>query len=93
MSVCCRRPVPLDIHLIEAIHEDVRDRAIAKKSLERAQAEELIQDVDDQRFAFSKAEGGRILPALDDVEDQPADLGFRLLLTHLRQAVQVQPVE
>ena len=86
-------PVPFDIDLVEPIHEDVRNRAVAKQTLERPQAEELVEDVDHQRFTFLQAEGRRVLAALDDVEDQPTNLRFGLLLTHLRQAVEVEPVQ
>ena len=57
------------------------------------EAEELVEDVDDQRLALGQAERRRLVAALDDLEDDAADLGLRLLLAHLRQPLEVQAVQ
>jgi hypothetical protein len=40
------------VHLVESVDEDVGDGGIAQQPFERAQAEELVQNVVDERFAF-----------------------------------------
>ena len=66
---------------------------IAEQRFERAQAEELVEDVDDERLALGQRERRRLVAALDDLEDDAANLRLRLLLSHLRQPLEVQPVE
>ena len=49
---------------------------ILQQRLERSEAENLVQDVGDQRFALEQAERRRLALALEQPEDQALD--FRL---------------
>ena len=62
--------VPLDVDLVVAVDEDVRDRRIAQQSLERAEAEQLVQDVGDERLALEQAERRLVALALEHAADQ-----------------------
>ena len=44
--------------------------------LERPEAEQLVEDVDDERFALEQAERRRLRLALEHADDQAADLGL-----------------
>ena len=85
--------VPLDVDLIEPVHEDVRDVAILEQHLERAEAEELIEHVADQVLALEQAERRRVRLRLDHRVDQAADLGLGVAAADLVQSLQVEPVE
>ena len=52
--------VALDEHLVVAVDEDVRDVAVLEQRLERSEAEQLVEDVDDQVLALEEAEGRRL---------------------------------
>ena len=49
--------VALDVDLVETVDEDVGDVLVAQQRFERTEAEELVEDVDDQRFALGQASG------------------------------------
>ena len=93
MSVSVELAFALDVHLVVAIDEDVRDRRIAQQHLERTEAKQLVEDVGDQRFALEEAQRRRRALALDHADDQAADLRFRILAAHPRQAIEIQPVQ
>jgi hypothetical protein len=63
-------PVPLDVDLVGAIDQDVRHVGIAQQRLERTQAEQLVDDVRHQAFAFEQAERGRVPLAHEDAGQQ-----------------------
>ena len=48
--------VPLDVDLVVAVDQDVRDVAVLEQRLERPEAEQLVEDVDDQVLALEEAE-------------------------------------
>ncbi len=85
--------VPLDVDLVVPVHEDVGDVRVAQQRLERAEAEQLVQDVDDQALALDEAERGRPRFLPDHLDDQVADLGLGLLARQSVQPLEVQAVE
>jgi hypothetical protein len=85
--------VLFDIHLVEPVDEDVRDGRIRQQHLERPEAEELVQDVGDDRVALVEAERRLVALAIEHAADQRANLGFGVLALHARQAVEIQPVQ
>ena len=53
---------------------------------ERAEAEDLVQDVGDQRIALEQAERRRLALALEQAEDQAADLRLGILALDARSS-------
>ena len=70
---------PLDVDLVVAVDQDVRDVGILQQHLERPEAEDLVQDVGDQRFALEQAERRRLALALEQADDQALDLRLGVL--------------
>ncbi len=85
--------VALDVHLVVAIHEDVRDVAILQQLLERTEAEQLVEDVGDQVLSFVQAERRRLRLILDHPVDQFADLGLGFAAADAREPFEVQLVQ
>ena len=50
-----------------------------QQRLERAEAEQLVEDVGDQRFALEQAERRRLALALEHPDDQAPDLRLGVL--------------
>ncbi len=69
----------LDVHLIVPVDQDVGNRAIGEQRLERSEAEQFVENVDDQAFAFGEAERHLLLLALENGGDERAQFGLRLL--------------
>ena len=83
----------LDVDLVVAVDQNVRDRRIAQQHLERAEAEQLVEDVGDQRLALEQAQRRRRALALDHADDQAADLRLRVFAPHPRQPIEIEPVQ
>ena len=93
MSVSSKLSFTLDEDEIVPVHENVRDRVIAQQRFERTKAEELVQDVRDERLALEKAQrGGRELRFDDDGDNSP-NLGLRFLTFHAREPLEIQAVQ
>ena len=85
--------VTFDVHLVVAVHEDVRDGRVLQQHLERPEPEELMQDVADQGLAFEQAQRRAIALALEHAADQCADFRLGVFALHAREPIQVQPVQ
>ena len=83
--------VALDEDLVVAVDQDVGDGRVLEQRLERAQAEQLVEDVADQLLALGLIERLVLLGQLfvDDV----ADLRLDLLAGHFVERRQVDKVE
>ncbi len=68
-------------------------RRIGQQRFERAEAEQLVEDVADQRLALDEAERHGLGLVVDHRDDQRADLGLGVLAADAAEAVQIQPVE
>ena len=49
-------PIAFDIHLVVLVDEDVGNGTIREQCFERTEAKQLIQNFDDEAFAFGEAE-------------------------------------
>ena len=81
----------LDEDLLVGVDQDVVDRRIAEQRLERPEAEHIVQDLGEQRFAFAQVDRGRLLG--QQLTEKSANLTFGARAIRLRQRFQVQPVE
>ena len=59
----------LDVDLVVAVDQDVRDVGILEQRLERAKAEDLVQDVGDQRIPLEQAQRRRLALALQQTAE------------------------
>ena len=66
---------------------------IGEQHLERAEAEQLVEDVADQRLALELAERSRAPLFLEHRRDDAADLGLGLGALDPREPIEVQPVQ
>ena len=85
--------VALDVHLVEAVHQDVRDLRVGEQFLERPEAEQFVEDVADERLPLEEAQRDLVALGVQHPHDHAADLGFRLLAADAGQALQVEPVQ
>ncbi len=85
--------VPFHVDLVVAVDQDVGDQRIVQQHLERAEPEELVQDIVDDVLALVEAERGPFTLALQHAGDQRADLRFRVFPSHTSQPIEVQPVQ
>ena len=74
-----------------AVDQDVGDRRVLEQRLERAEAEQLVEDVADQLLALGMVERVVLLGQL--LGDDVADFGLDLLARHLVERLQVDEVE
>src|SRR5262249_5850118 len=82
-----------DVHLVITVDEDVRDTRILQQLLERAQAEDLVQDVGDKRVALEEAERRVVTFAFEEAKDQILDLRLGVLALDAREALEIEPPE
>jgi len=85
--------VALDVDLVVAVHQDVRDLRIGEQRLEWTQAEDLVEHVDNQRVALEEAQRSRLALAIQEIADQAADLRFSVFPLHAGQALEVETPE
>src|SRR4030095_9959057 len=83
----------LDEDLRRLVDQDVGDRRVLEQRLERPEAEELSEDVADQRLALAESERNALVLAVEEILDENADLGLGFRLRGPRQLIEVQPVE
>ena len=83
----------LDVDLIRLVDQDVRDARIGEQRLERPEAEELVEDVGDERFALEQAERNGLRLGVEQPDDQPADLGLGLRPADAVQAIEIEAVQ
>ena len=81
----------LDVDLVEAVDEDVGDARIFEQRLERAKAEDFVENLAGQAFAFGKAEGHGF--AVDRVADQDQNFLARGLAVGAAEFLQIEAVE
>ena len=84
-------PGALDVDVVEAVHHDVADGGILEQRLQRAQAEDLVQDLLDQPLALGQRHRERL------VEDQPlhhvADLPAHAVLVQVLELLRRERVQ
>ena len=83
----------LHVHLVEAVHENVRDLRVREQLFQRAQAEQFVQDVTDERLAFEETERDLVALGVEHAHDHAADFGLRFLAAHTGEAFQVEAVQ
>ena len=83
----------LDVDLVVAVDEDVGDRRVAQQRLERTEAEDLVEDLDDQRVALELAEGRRLRFDVQHRVDEAANLRLGVLAADARQSIEMEPVQ
>ncbi len=83
----------LDVDLVRAVDQDVRDARIREQRLERPEPEQLVEDVGDQRFALEQAERNRLSLGVEQPDDQAADLRLGLRPADAIQAIEIEAVE
>ena len=66
---------------------------ILQQLLERAQTEQLVEHVEDERLALDQAEGRLLLFPLEHRRDQLAQLRLGLLALHLGEPFEIQAVQ
>ena len=81
----------LDVDVLVGVDQDVADRRVAQQRLERAEAEDFVDDVAENRVALAHAERHALFG--DQVEEQRADIGFGARPLGRCQRLEVQPVE
>ena len=85
--------VALDVHLIEAVDQNVRDRLIAQQHLERSQPEQLVEHVARQRFAFGQRQRRVLGLALEHRHDEPADFRLGVFALDVGEPIEIEPIE
>src|SRR6187401_2764045 len=86
-------PFTLDEDQVVPIHQDVRHGWVAQQRFERAEAEEFVQHVRDERLALEEAErSGRELRLDDDGDDTP-NLRLRVLALHPGEPFEIEAVQ
>ena len=83
--------VALDEHAVVAVDQDVGDRRVLEQRLERAEAEQLVEDVGDQLLALGMVE--RVILLRQLLGDDVADFRLDLLARHLFERLKVDEVE
>ena len=83
MSVSSMRPFALDEDLRRVVDQDVGDRRVLEQRLERAEAEQLVEHVVDERLALDEAERHALVLAVEQVLDDRADLRLGVRARHL----------
>ena len=83
--------VALNEHLLVAVDQDVGDRRVLQQWLERAQAQQLVQNVADQALALGIVE--RLILLRQLFVDDVADFRLDLLARHLVERLEVDDVE
>ena len=81
----------LDEHVLVGVDQDVADRRVAQQRLERPEAEHVVEQLAEQRFALAEAER-RVLFG-EQLAEQRADLALGARAIGLRQRLEVQAVE
>src|SRR5215467_13460803 len=83
--------VPLDEHVLVRVDENIVDGRIPKERLERSEAEHVIHQLAEERFAFAQADWDAFF--VEEVVDQRADLAFHARAVGLRERLEIQPIE
>jgi hypothetical protein len=65
----------------------------SEQGFERAESEQLVDHVDDERVTLAQTERGVPSFAVDQFDDEGADLGFRLRSPDARQSFEVQSLQ
>src|SRR5262249_15030546 len=81
----------LDVNLIAAVDEDVRDGGVFEENFQRTKAEDFVENIARQAFPFGKAQGNGFRSNLvaDDGQHLPVN-GFR---SSAAQLFQIQTVK
>jgi hypothetical protein len=82
-------PVPLHVHRVRAVDEDVGDVGVLHQRLERAEPKRLVEHLADQPFALLPAQ--QVGAALADLIGDPADFLPQLILAQGAERRQVHP--
>src|SRR5215831_4695602 len=83
--------VPLDEHVLVRVDENIVDGRIPKERLERSEAEHVVHQLAEERFAFAQADRDAFF--IEEVVDQRADLAFHARAVGLRERLEIQPIE
>ena len=81
----------LDVDVLVGVDQDVADRRVAQQRLERPEAEDLVDDVGEDRLALGHAERHALFG--DQVEEQRADFRLGARALGRGERLEVQPVE
>ncbi len=82
---------PLDEHVIRAVHQDIADRRIGQQRLERAEAQNLVEQVLDQKLKYR---GGHDPSAILKIAGgECGDLAAQVRAAHLVDDGEVQLLE
>ena len=81
----------LDVHLLVGVDEDVVDVRVAEQRLERAEAEDLVEDVAEDLLALGHADRRGFLG--HQLEHERADFGFGALPIDGGQRLEIQAVQ
>ena len=80
----------LDEDLLIGVDQDVADRRVAQQRLERSEAEDLVDDVAEDRVALGHADRRALLG--DQLEEQRPDLRFGADALGRRELLEIQPL-
>ena len=83
--------LPLDVDLLVRVDQDVVDRRVAQQRLERPEAEHVVENLGEQRFALAQADRRRFLG--QQLAEQRANLALGARAIRLRQRFEVEPVQ
>ena len=81
----------LDVDVVEAVDHDVADGRVLEQRLERAQAEDFVEDLLDDALALGERHGDALVA--DEPLDYRADLGADDLLVERAELIGVERVE
>ena len=81
----------LDVDLLVRVDQDVADRRVAQQRLERPEAEDLVEDVAEDRSRSLMLSGVPLFG--DQLEEQRPDFRLGARAVGRRQRLEVQPVE
>ena len=94
MSVGFEPAVPLDVDLVEAVDQDVRDRRVARAATSSGpRPNSSCRTSVISALALVQAERRRVALAVEHAADQRADLRLGVLALDPRQPLEVEPVE
>ena len=83
--------VALDEHLRISVDQDIGDRRVLQERLDRPQAQQLVEDVANERLALLVVE--RLVLLRQFLVDDIADFGLDLLARHLVECLQIDDVQ